>query len=517
MSQSGAIDAGRSSRRAVRGIALAVLTLATVGLLGGALGYAGWLRSGSYRAGCVTHLSRALDLPCDIGRVVPLSFRSREFRDVVVWLPDRRAKAHSVRRAVVTHTPTRDDPDAYEIDLLGGASEVSPRTWLRGDVRGVIESGLRGGLSGDGPRRVVFRDMNLVFDRDEFRLRLSRAAGTVLFGADHVGRASVTCSLVNDHALDSPLVLLADFSSPGGGVRLDCVELKVPDAPLAIADLRDLIGADVRSGRFHGTLEYRETADERSLAVTGHCFDLDLEECTSGVAPAAWRGRCPEIELLELRLVNREPQRVRFRGMLADVALGDVLRTLGLPGIDATVGLTVGDAVVTREGVQRLVATGRCTALPLRAVSEALGYGAISGALHITIDDLTIVDNRLRSLLATLRVEPADDGSNWIETRLLREVASRLWNVPLPPLPLERVAYSELGVQLEVIDERLTVFGTHGERGQTILTARVVGRDVPILNEPRGSFDISPLLETIREQIAERIRAVENRIRPAGG
>jgi hypothetical protein len=489
-----------------RWIALALLALLTLGSLGGSLGYAWYLRSDAYRRYCAAELSSALSLLSEIGEVVPRSRTAQEFRDVRVWLPERRDLAHAVERAILSYVPTPADPDAYEIELSGGTSEISTRTWLRSDYRSVIESSLRPGFTEDGPRCVRFSRMSLGFERERFHLHLSNAAGSVSFDSAERGRAAVTCMELNGYRSPEPIVLLADFSPDDGGVRLDHVELKVPNVPLQVANLRDLIGADVRSGRFHGTLVYRETAGERHIAVTGHCSDLELPECTSGLAQTPWRGRCPEIELLSLEIVNRQPRRVRFRGALSEVSLEDVLATWGLEGGGATVALQVGEADVSQEGIRRFVASGSCVDLSLEALSRALGYGVISGTLRATIGDLTIENDRIKSLSATLRVVDSDDSQKWIETALLREIARRALKIELPPIPVERLPYSELGVRLDVQDERVMLFGTHGEKEKTILTARLLGREVSLITEPRESFDASPWLDQLRQTIANRIR-----------
>jgi hypothetical protein len=492
----------RRAQLALIGV-VGVLMLGSLGLTGG---YAWYTHSDWYRQRCATLLSAALALPSEIGKVVPRSRSAREFRDVVVWLPQRRDQAMTCARAVIVRAPTADDPDAYDMQLSGGACEISTRTWLRQDYRVVVESGLRPGFAPDGPNRVTFTDMDVSFVRDRFRAEFRDAAGYVAFESPHLGCASVACHEFNGHRSSAPVVLTAQFSPQHSGIQMDRIELAVPNLPVRVARLRELAGADVVSGRFNGRLLYEEHHGGSRLIISGQCLNLELPECTGGLMAVPWRGRCPEIELQELRVENEQPARLRFRGLLSDVALGDVLATWGLKGATGTLTLNVGAADVSPSGIRRFVASGGGVDISLQSLTEAIGWGTMTGRLNLTIPDLTIEDNRLKSLDAALIVEDAADRPNWIEGRLLREIISRTLKIPLPPILPERIEYTKLGVKLEVRDEVLYLFGTHGEREKTILTVRLHDRDLALLFEPRRSFDLAPWFDGLRAQAAEQIR-----------
>ena len=68
---------------------VAVLMFGSLAVIGG---YAWYLRSGGYCQRCAARLESRLSLPSDIGAVVPRARQRREFRDVVVWLPERRGR-----------------------------------------------------------------------------------------------------------------------------------------------------------------------------------------------------------------------------------------------------------------------------------------------------------------------------------------------------------------------------------------------------------------------------------------
>ena len=496
----------------MRYIVLALVGVAVLGSLAMTGGSAYYLRSESYRRFCEENLSRALELPADIGRVVPRSFTAREYQSVVVWLPDRRDRALSCERAVVSNTPTDADPDAYEIDLRGGWAEISTRTWLREDYRTLIQSGLRTGFSAGGLQKVTFGGMNLTFVRERFRATLRGASGVLWFEGAQRGRVNIACHEFNGESLIRPVFLQAEFSPYAGGVNVDRVELKVPRLPLAIVGLDELIGAEVRAGSFEGSLTYEETgAGGSTLTVAGRCFELDLSEWTRSFAARPWRGRASEIALHELRVENRRPARLRFGGVLREVRLGDLLASAGLEGVSGTIALRVRDADISENGIVRFVASGDCTDLSLESLTTAIGWGRMSGNLRLVIDDLTIVDNRLASLSAEIRVDDALDSPNWIEGALLRELLARMFKVHLPPILPERIEYTRLGIKLDVRDEVLHLFGTHGPRQETIVTLRIFEQDWPI-GEPQGRIDLAPWLDQLRAQFAEEVqRRLESR------
>ena len=496
--------------RHIRSLVLVGLIVATVGSLAVTISYAWYLRSERYRQYCATYLSESLALPSDIGRVVPRSWSSREFDDVAVWLPGRRDQALFCEQAVLVYTPEPNDPEAYEIELYGGTCEISTRTWLREDYRRVIESGLRPGFDPEGPRRVRFSGMNLHFKRDRFRVLLENATGVVEFATHESGWIAVHCNALNRYVAPQPVVLTAQFSPYNSGVRVDELVLRIPDLPVSVLGLRDLVGFELHSGTFSGQLLYRESGDGRSATLSGKCHELSLEECTAGLTPYPWHGTGAEIELKELTLKNGRFQRLRFGGILTEVVLGDVLSLWGLEEIGGELVLRVREADLSHNGIERLIASGQCESVSLEALSKQFGLGGMSGTARLVIDDLTVEQNRLSSLNAELVVEQRAE-PNWIEGRLLEELVQRILHVNLPPLLPERIEYTHLGFRLDVRDEVLYVFGTHGPREKTILTVRLLDQEIPLLTEPEQPFELSSWFDQLRARAAAHVQAQADR------
>ncbi len=492
-----------------RRLLLLALALVLWGPVLGIVGTALYLRSPLYRWHCAAVLTRHLGLPSEIGRVVPLSRRAREFRDVRIWLPERRDDAAFCARAVARLNPTSADPQAWELELVGGRCEISTRTWLREDYRFVLESGLRPGFDPEGPRRVTFRGFDVLFERDRFAMRLGDAQGVVVFEDATSGRAVIDCRTFNGRATVEPVTLSARFSPHLGGVRLDSVALLVPRLPIGLVGWRDLTGVGLESGTFEGQLAYAESEGGRTLTVRGRVQGVPLAELTSGLWPQPWHGE-GELELEELTLRDERLECVRLHGVLAGLLLGDVLAPLGGGEAGGTVTLRVTSAEISRRGVERFVASGRCDDVSLAGLTRGLRRGTMTGRGRVVIQDLKIRDNRLESLDAELVVEPAQEGRpNWIDRALLTELLERVLGVRLPafvPLP-ERLEYSALGARLEVRDEVLYVFGSHGPRRKTILTVRIADTDVPLVFEPEDPIPLAPWLAALRARAAEELRA----------
>lgn len=487
---------------------------ALAALLAGSLsltaGFASYLRSAWYRDACARRLSLKLGLPATIGAVTPRSLSSREFDDVVVYFPDGRQPAFACAQAVLMATPQPDDPNAYGLDLRGGQCEISRNTWLRKDSREVLAAGLRPGLLADGPRQVDFSQMDLRLEYAGVLSDLNDASGHVTFDNAGHGQASLVCQQFNDYTPSEPVYLEVRFSSEGGGIQFDHLGLQAPCLPLAEARLGRLLGATPASGVFDGRVDYREVAGTRYVDVRGRCFDLDLAELTLPQLVRPWRGRLPEVELEELQLVDRRLDRLRFRGVVTDLHLDDVLAPWGLGEIGGLLRLDIGAADITPAGIGRLVASGRCERLSLDALTDALGYGRMTGTLSVRIDDLAIVDNRLVSLDATVQIEDADPAKpNIVEGRLLREVLGRALRLPIPPVLPEKIEYTRLGLRVDVKDERLRVYGSHGEDNKTILTVRLWGRAFPLVGEPARDFDLAPLLDMLRAKLKDASPATQ--------
>lgn len=481
-------------------IAAGVLALILFGSLSGTLGYTLYMRSDAYLRTSERKLAAYLDLPVRLGSVTPRSLRTRQYDHIVVYLPDGQTLALECQRAVVRLTPTRESPDAYELELAGGTCELSARTWLRREYRRALESGLRPSFDAGGPSRIEFADMDVSLVRDALRLSLRDAGGVIAFETGETAHAAALCRNLNGHVVRDDVRLFARFSPRGAGsVRVDQAELIVPRLPLA--SLRAADGVQP-SGEFEGRIAYSELDEQRVTRIAGSCYGVNLADWTAGVTPVAWSGRCNALEVVECRFRDQTLERLVLRGHLADARLADPLAPLGLADLGGDLTLDLGWLEFSHSGgIERLIAAGRCTDLSLEAFTRQLGWGEMTGMLRVVISDLEIRDNHINRLVADIRIDDQLPGPHRVSGRLIRELVSRIIKINLPPVLPESVEFSRLGFRLDVQDEILHVFGSHGPREKTILTARLFGRDVPLITEPEQSFDLAPWLDQVRNQL----------------
>jgi len=97
---------------------------------------------------------------------------------------------------------------------------------------------------------------------------------------------------------------------------------------------------------------------------------------------------------------------------------------------------------------------------------------------------------------------PPTDRAGTIDRDLLLAAAEKAfdftWPETLPrDLLPERVEYTRLGLRLLVQDNRMRMLGTHGSRGDVILTARVFGAPIPIVKEQKSTTDLTPYLDLL--------------------
>ena len=177
--------------------------------------------------------------------------------------------------------------------------------------------------------------------------------------------------------------------------------------------------------------------------------------------------------------------------------------------------MRINTAEFSPAGIERLVAAGRCYDIALEELASALGPGRMSGRARVVIDDLTILHNHIASLDAEINVVPAESGENWIDRELLSDLLQRTLGFPLPTFLPARFEYAQLGVRLQVRDELLYVFGTHGTHQKVILSVTLGGQNVPVVFEPESPFDLRPMLDGVRTrleaELAERLRSLARR------
>jgi len=152
--------------------------------------------------------------------------------------------------------------------------------------------------------------------------------------------------------------------------------------------------------------------------------------------------------------------------------------------------------------INRLRLEGIVTDLVLEEWLQLLGHGSATGRLIIRVNNLDIVDDRIRSADIEINALPPPDAPGTIDRDLLLEAAEKAFDFSWPPsLPREllpeKVEYAQLGMRLLIRDNLLRVLGTHGSDGDTILTIKVLGAPIGVVKEQPETIDLGPFIESL--------------------
>jgi hypothetical protein len=477
------------------------------GSLSATLGYGLYLRSDAYARATAEALSAFLGLPSEVGSVVPLDLHSRDLRDVVVWLPGKRGRVFHGRHNI--WQPKRgSDPPGYELRISGGSFLVDSQAWGAEDYRLVLESGLGHDFAALRLRQIEMLDLDLTWRARRFRLATRQANGTVILSEDGTGQASLLTRWLNDQPVSEPIHIYARFR-PRDGVRIEQVTLDTPRIPLSALGLEEMLGTPEARGDFRGKISYREEGASQAVELSGFVDGLRLEDL-AGVLPIRSLRGCVDVQIDDGLIRDGRLERLAFRGRIDDVDLGPLAAALKLPDVGGRATLFVHRGQINQDVVSWLGLSGSVEGVSLEALSEAVGLGGVTGSLRIEVSRLVIAHNRIESGEFLITAEPPNDGPGWISRGLLLNVIEQFAGLKLPEFMPERMEYTQLGARVVVDGETFRILGTHGARNTTILTVRILGREVGLLYQPARTFDLAPVLEWIRSQ-AKQIKPQELR------
>lgn len=158
----------------IRKILLTLSLVIGVGTLGSSLAYAWYLHSDIYRQSLRRRVGEYLGLPVEIGRVRPLTLRSKSLQDIKVYLPGRRVQIFECAAALWKEQP-REGESVFELELKGGALIIGADRWNRPDYRRVFESGFAHDFSDLNLKRVWLSDMDVRVIRKGWTLQIDDA------------------------------------------------------------------------------------------------------------------------------------------------------------------------------------------------------------------------------------------------------------------------------------------------------------------------------------------------------
>ena len=489
-----------------RKLILMIAMVLVVVPVGATIGFGAYLRSELYRSTVEEWLTTFFELPATLGRVSPRSLTSRVFEDVELWLPDRRARIFACRQAVWAQ---RAGSELYELDIRDGSLTIGSEAWQLSDYRHVLYSGLSHDFSSLNLAEVRLVNIDLKVVRRGINFIVSRASGTVVFepgeldGAEY-GRAMLWAHSLNGQRVEKGIRILARFS-PLGGLTLHDVTLDVPWIPVSALGIDGALRTRITDGEFRGQISYREQNEAWELQLTGEVRNVLLREFTQRLPGGPLSGRM-DLSIDDLYLHDGVPRRLRFRGHLREVALAPLAALLGGPRIEGTGDLIIESARIEDGRIRQLSLRGAVDGVSLKTITARLGQGVITGQLSLAVNSLHVVDNEIRAADIDVIAVPPAGGTGTIDRTLIIGALNSLMGIDLSrlaPLLPEKVPYVKFGVKCLVDDGTLRFLGTHGPRGETILTVRVLGRDWPIFDQPSTSIELKPLLDQLERQARE--------------
>ncbi|HRX86365.1 MAG TPA: hypothetical protein P5572_15195, partial [Phycisphaerae bacterium] len=112
----------------------------------------------------------------------------------------------------------------------------------------------------------------------------------------------------------------------------------------------------------------------------------------------------------------------------------------------------------------------------------------------------------LRHADVEIDVVPPKDAPGIIERAVVLALAKEALGVDLGRigdyLP-ESVEYTRMGCRLVADGDELRVKGTHGDKGETVLTLKLFGREIGVLDAPDRVFPIGGLVDEVRNRLAD--------------
>ncbi len=484
-------------------IVLAACVLVVCGFVVSIICHSLYLRSDRYRVSVEQSVAHLLGMPIEIGRVVPLSGSSQGFEDIRVYLPSRDEQIFQGDWA--TWTAIEKGPvQTGSLELVGGWFLLGTGEFSRDDYRAMLQGGLGHNFQAMSVSSVTLDDVDIVWRQMDFELSVDGANGEVVFEEDGTGEAGLTARVLNGETVADPIHIRALFT-PGSPVEFHSITLDVPEISLTGVGIEEILGSRASTGSFGGTVTYRQRDDTPIVTVRGSLRDARLEELTEKVPSGPWHGTA-NIDVSEAVVACEEIEKISFSGELSDVRMQDLAGLLGQPDLTGTVSLSVEQLRYADGQLRYLSAAAEAADVSMAAVTRLIGHGVITGTLLVKVNSIVIVDGTVRWADISLDVIPPADQPGTIDRDMILFAGSEILGVDLGSarkyLP-EAVEYVRLGCRLLVENDKLTVAGTHGADGKTLLTVRLFGQELGIIRQPRRVFAVSDLLDYIRRKAAD--------------
>lgn len=485
-----------------RKLLLSVCILLGGGSLAWTAGYGLYLRSDGYRAGVIEDLVKFFEMPCDVARIRPSTFSSRVFEDVRVWLPNRRDQVFRCRRAV-WHEGKVDGRESNHLELVDGILNLGTDRWQLSDYRQVFQSGLGHDFEDLNLDEISLRDFEMGFVRGTVAIRCRDTSGILEMKSPTDGVARLVAYELNGYRIEQGVQIDARFT-PKMGINVSQVHLRLPHVPLATLDLSRSLGAEITTGQFAGSIEYRGMQDDPEAIVQGDLIDADLAQLTARLPIGPLTGRV-RARLEHGRITHSVLTHLRGEGEVAGLTLAPFAVLVGQQTLagEARFNLHVIDLALGH--VRRLVFDGEVRGASLAQWLNLWGRGAATGELTVQVHSLRVADDRIEWGDIEINAVPAPGQRGTIDRGLLLELAEKAGGLSIPDflrnqLP-EKISYARLGLRLQIRNNQLRILGTHGDKGDTILTIELFGRPIGVLSSLSATINLEPWLQLALDRL----------------
>lgn len=485
-----------------RRILFALTLLGVTGSLALTGGYAYYIHSPAYRAEVARGVGEFLTLPTRIDGVEARTRSSRGFHGVRLYLPGGDTQIFESKRAVWQEAAA-DSGKVNELDVYDGWLQLGSPQVGEGGYTEVLRGGLAHDFTALNLANVRFHNIDLRWRQPKLHLEAQDADGLVTFQRDGTGQAQLETYTLNGTKVDEPITIRAAFRS-GAELEFRNILLNVPRMPLGSLALEEMTGAPISQGWYEGTVSFRPDATQQVYTLRGAIEAARLEDFTRALPTGAVHGRL-DVDLTEARVAPGQVLALAFGGRLEDIQVADLGRVLGVADLRGGAALTVARCAYAGGSLKLLSAKGDVQGVPAEAVTRLIGRGKITGVVRVKVNALLIEDDDLRHADVEIDVTPPEGAPGIIERAVVLAIAKEALGVDLGRvgdyLP-ESVEYTRMGCRLIADGDELRVKGSHGEAGETVLTLKVFGRELGVLDAPDRTFPIGGLIDEVRNRIA---------------
>lgn len=495
-----------------------IILMLTIVLCGGSVistaYYAHHLGSNAYRLETEAGLTDFFELPSEVGRIRGVTFSSRAFEDVVIYLPDQRDRVFSCKRAV-WETRERGGNEYKTLDLDDGMLILGSDRWQREDYKRVLASGLEHDFESLDLETVTMKNFEIAFDRGGLAILCRNASGTIDMRDAQRGVARLQAYEFNGHPVNDGVRIRAVFA-PHSGVNVSELELILPEIPLTVTGLGKVVGGNITTGSFAGSVRFVQPSDpeKRQAWISGELTDADLAELTNNVPFGPFKGKF-SVGVDSARTEKSLVTDFKGRAEITNLSLHSFAPLFGFKELSGSATLHFDSVDLARGHINRFRLAGWASGMSVQELLQTWGRGSATGMLSVRINNFDVADDKIKSADIEIISTPPKGKKGTIDRALLLGVVEKFFHfnwpssIPQEVLP-DRIEYVEFGMRLLIRDNQMRILGTHGAKNDAILTIQVFGQPIAVVKEQRGAVDLTPhiaaMLEKMRGYDPNRVR-----------